>query len=76
MTKPDLTIVDISPSALPARTLAGVVWSPVYRASGYTSCEACVLFEPCTDAVDAGNFAGCEGVLQSESWHVPEEVAT
>jgi len=37
MTKPDITIVDISPSDLPARTLAGVIWSPVYRVSGYTT---------------------------------------
>ena len=75
MTKPDLTLVNVSPSDLPAKTLTGVIWSPVIS-SKTVKCKSCVLFEICRDAVTAGNFAGCEGMLESEIWHVPEEVVT
>jgi len=72
MTKPAIRSVRVRPSHLPALTLSGVVWSPGFD-NKHRSCEDCAMLEVCADAVDAGNFAGCEGVIEDELWHVQDQ---
>lgn len=70
MTNPVIRSVSVSPSHLPALTLSGVVWSSGvhHQHDKHHNCDTCPLLEICADAVNAGNFAGCEGVLESEIW--------
>ena len=72
MTKPPVRSVSVSPSHLPALTLSGVVWSPGFD-SKRQSCDECPLLEDCSDAVNSGNFAGCEGVIEDEIWYVQDQ---
>ena len=74
MTRPMPRCVSIRPSALPAWTLAGVIWSPGMDGTG-VNCTRCALFELCSDAVAGGDFAGCEGVLIDEIYSVPDTSA-
>ena len=60
-------LVSVMPSHLPALTLSGVIWSPGFT-NKHRSCDDCSLLETCGEAVDAGNYAGCESALESEIW--------
>ena len=62
-------LVSVMPSHLPALTLSGVIWSPGFT-NKHRSCDDCPLLETCGEAVNSGNYAGCEGALESEIWHV------
>ena len=65
MPKPVIRSVSVSPSDLPALTLAGMVWSTGFHHK-QRGCDTCPRLEICADAVNAGNFAGCEGVIKVE----------
>jgi len=59
--------VEVRWSDVPVLTLAGVVWMrPVdWRRQG---CETCALRVLCAAAVAAGNYAGCERVMEWEMY--------